>query len=265
MEIVDRFTPLPEGEPAETAEPLAGPTDPAIVDGIPDATREAPYGYFKNGKPRKNPAKGMPRVDNDDNPPSRRTRADKAPKSGPEYPAFRAGPIAKGMNRLYFKAGRLISIKNAAVGQAFINSTLKVDDEDLTVGDAWEEIARTNPKIRAILMRLLEGNAWMNLFMAHLPILLAVMSEAGFLDNMPLGKMLAAFMSAPPSGNGEASHGDAVSDLLSTIDPADAAQIMGIAQGMMANITAGQGMPRTPTPGAFGFPTNFGAQADDNV
>lgn len=120
-----------------------------------------------------------------------------APLITPDPPSpvapFRAGPIAKGMNKLYRRAGKLIGLANPLVGQAFVDITRKEDEEDVTVGEAWEELARTNPRIRASLNKLLTGSGWGQLIMCHMPILLAVAIQTGILERLPMGNLLAAF------------------------------------------------------------------------
>jgi hypothetical protein len=106
-----------------------------------------------------------------------------------EVPPFRAGPIAKGMNKLYRRVGKLVSMADPMIGQAFIEITRKDDDDDVTVGEAWEELARVNPRIRAALNKLLTGSGWGQLLMCHLPILLAVALRTGLLERLNLGAL----------------------------------------------------------------------------
>ena len=170
----------------------------------------------------------------------------------PEYPPFRAGPIAKGVNRLYFKAGKLLKLWDKPLGFAVISVTRKVDEEDVTVGEAWEEIARTNPRIRVVLLKLISGNQWAQLFTAHLPILIAVAMKDGVREHLPFGGLLEAFLDDEPEDADEdedAGPMGGLSAMLGGLDPATAAQMAGIAQGLMANITVprgGLGVPRMP-------------------
>jgi hypothetical protein len=106
-----------------------------------------------------------------------------------EVAPFRAGPIAKGMNKLYRRVGKLVSMADPMIGQAFIEITRKDDDDDVTVGEAWEELARVNPRIRAALNKLLTGSGWGQLLMCHLPILLAVALRTGLLERLNLGAL----------------------------------------------------------------------------
>lgn len=131
------------------------------------------------------------------------------PREVPETVPFRAGPIAKGINRLYRKAGKIVSVWDREIGRAVIECTRKdidpdtgePDPEDATVGEAWEEIARVNPRIRRILLKMIEGGAWGQLFMAHAPILLAILMKESILKRLPLGRLIAAFMDDSEDGD----------------------------------------------------------------
>jgi hypothetical protein len=126
---------------------------------------------------------------------------------------FREGVIAKGVNRLYRKAGKLIKVADADIGQALIDITRKdtlddgtPDPEDVTVGEAWEELARANPRIRAFLMRILAGGAWGQLLACHAPVLLAVLMKDAIRKRIPFMKLLEAFLAedTEPGGDGSA-------------------------------------------------------------
>jgi hypothetical protein len=119
-------------------------------------------------------------------------RAD-VPRETAEAPPFRAGPIAKGMNKLYRRVGKLVKMGDPLIGQAFIDITVKDDEDDTTVGEAWEELAKANPRIRAALLKLLTGSGWGTLLACHLPILMAVGIRTGFLERLPLGGLIQAF------------------------------------------------------------------------
>jgi hypothetical protein len=60
------------------------------------------------------------------------------------------------------------------IGEAVIACTRKDEDDELTVGEAWEALAKTNPRIRAFILRAISGGAWGDLVMAHAPIGLAL-------------------------------------------------------------------------------------------
>ena len=157
----------------------------------------------------------------------RRRRAAKEPE---DIPAFRAGPIAKGMNRLYLKGGKIVRGFDQEVGQALIDATKKESDEDVTVGEAWEELARLNPRIRAFLLKMISGGAWGQLFMAHAPILLAVVMKPGIISHIPFAKVIES-MAEPedetPEGEGALPGG---------MTGADVGQAMAFAEAQMARM-----------------------------
>jgi hypothetical protein len=163
------------------------------------------------------------------------------PKAVVEVPPFRAGPIAKGVNKLYRQAGRIARVMNPQIGAAIIASTRKLepdDDEDEddtpTVGEAWEELARINPRIRVFLTKLLVKNAWGNLFRAHLPILLAILMTEGISSRIPFMPMVMSLLASDEDG--ESSD---LSDAMGGVGPQDLAEMMAMAQGLMGQMAAG--------------------------
>ena len=173
----------------------------------------------------------------------------KTPRAAPELPPFRAGVIAKGMNGLYRKAGRLIRIWDMEIGSAVIACTRAEDEDDVTVGEAWENLAKTNPRIRAFLMRLMQGGAWTGIFMAHMPIFMAIAMKDGIRERLPLPRLADALLiDEDDAGSGVPSD---LSQMMGGINPADMAQMMQMAQGLMGNIANGvprqPNMPRDPT------------------
>jgi hypothetical protein len=86
----------------------------------------------------------------------------------------RGGVIAAGVNKLYRRGGKIIRAMDPDIGNAVIACTRKDEDDELTVGEAWEALAKTNPRIRAFIMRAISGGAWGDLVMAHAPIGLAL-------------------------------------------------------------------------------------------
>lgn len=175
---------------------------------------EAPYGYTTDadgttrpklaaGRPKKPPSveelkaattvnEAVPGADRAPEVVKRtRSRGRKAePKPEKPVPQFREGVIAKGVNKLYRKAGKVIRAMDQEIGQAVIDATKKEDDEDVTVGEAWEELARTNPRIRRWLMGLIAGGAWAQLFWVHAPILLAVLMKPVILKHIPFSGVI---------------------------------------------------------------------------
>jgi hypothetical protein len=98
-----------------------------------------------------------------------------------EPPMPKGGVIAKSVNMLYRRAGKMLrgleSGDPMGVGQALIECTKPDEDGNPTVGEAWENLARVNPRVRAFLLRVLAGGAYADLVMAHAPIGIALMMK----------------------------------------------------------------------------------------
>lgn len=223
--------------------------EPEVFDPLaPDDN--APYGYTvdrKTGERRPKKIAGRPKAEQEPAepgdvrslPPVERTK-DREPGTGiikgktrkvrePEdIPAFRAGPIAKGMNRLYLKTGKLVRAFDPEVGQAIIDSTKKESEDDVTVGEAWEEIARVNPRVRKFLTKLISGGAWGQLFMAHAPIFLAVVMKPAIISHIPFAKVIES-MAEPEEDTAPGEGG-----LPGGMTAADADQVMNLAKSQMA-------------------------------
>lgn len=161
---------------------------------------------------------------------------------------FRAGPIAKGVNRIYKKAGKIIGIWDRQVGKALILCTQKDDEDDTSVGEAWEELARVNPRIRGFLERLIQGGAWTALFYAHVPFLLAIMMKDSIQSRIPLARVVTSFMADQDDEDQGDEDGPGLpgplAGLMGDLQPGDMAQMMQMAQGMMQGLA--QQMPRQP-------------------
>lgn len=171
-----------------------------------------------------------------------RRRAGAAEKPPVDVPPFKAGPIAKGMNRLYSKAGRLVKFANPMLGEAIISCTRKEADDDETVGEAWEALAQVNPVWRARLLRIVTGGAAGRVLMAHLPIVLAFLMLEPVQKRMPFGRLLEVMFggddepAATPAATGEP-------DIEAMM--AMATQMMG---PLMMQRAANGSAPRMPTP-----------------
>lgn len=289
-------------------EPIDGEPSPSVDPFAPD--ENAPYGYVidevtRERRPRKTPGgrrRGVrsasppqtdggsipvppgppsleqlrasgPRKAAPDRPPGarkdRRGRI-RAPKAAPEVPPFRAGPIAKGVNQLYFKVGKLVRIVDPMIGQALIDITRKEDDDDITVGEAWEEIARTNPRIRAFLLRLITGGAWTQLFMAHAPVLLAVIMRDGIRERIPFERVVSAMLDDddtmpdpgdywPDDPGQDPAAPSGLAGLFDGLTPADVAQMGAMMNGLMSNMAGGFG-PRQPAPARAPTVDDFGTE-----
>lgn len=260
--------------------------EPEVFDPLaPD--ENAPYGYTvdrKTGERRAKKTAGRPKADQDapeqgtpedvrSLPPVERGK-DREPGTGivkgkarrvkePEdIPAFRAGPIAKGMNRLYLKTGKLVRGFDPEVGQAIIDSTKKESEDDVTVGEAWEELARVNPRIRKFLTKLITGGAWGQLFMAHAPILLAVVMKPAIISHIPFAKVIESMAEAEDDtapGEGALPGGMTAADAGEAFAFAQAqAEKMGfsISPEMMQQAAQMIGVPNGAVPAGVKMPTD---------
>lgn len=186
----------------------------------------------------------------DDRAPGKGTKAKRTrgrrPKDEGQVPPFRAGPIATGMNKMYARAGKIVKVMDPAIGEAILSTTRKEAEDDVTVGEAWEELAKTNPRIRAALLKMIQGGAWGQLIMAHAPIFLAVIMKDGIRKHIPFMKLIEAILSEDDTGEPSS-----VSVMMGGLTPEDAAQAMEFAQGLMSQMGFGM-MARGPMPNMNG-------------
>ena len=230
------------GDQRDDYGPGTGPEDFATADDIPGlddqtagsdfADGAAPYGWTRDrktgtlrakkrpGRPSVPPsaeelaaalAAAVPAEPVPDRPPAapaaRRIRIN-LPGSEPQAPAMpRGGIIAAGVDKLYRRAGKLLRALDHDIGQALIECTRQdlLDEGELTVGQAWEQLAKTNPRIRAFLMRAIAGGAWGDLIMAHAPIGIAIVMKPAVQRLIPWGRIVES-MAEPdedtPEGEG---------------------------------------------------------------
>ncbi len=129
-------------------------------------------------------------------------------------------------------------IWDAEIGTAIIETTRKETPDDVTVGEAWEELAKANPRIRVFLLRLISGGAYTQLIMAHMPILLALFMKDAIRDKLPFGKVMEAFI--PEDVSRETANGvgtpSSISDLLAGMTPEDMQMAAGFAQNLMRDV-----------------------------
>jgi len=268
-----------------TAEITEEPVQPVQPAGPPPA-EEAPYGWMTDpdtGKrrPKKRPGRrsktaqvptgSTPSLEelqalgslseaSEDTAPGMPPKGKRRPAMKTEtLPPFRAGVIAKGMNKLYRKAGRILRLFDRDVGTAVIASATKQpddeDDEDTTVGEAWEALAKQNPRIRAFLLKLMVGGARSALWEAHLPILMALAMKDSIRRRIPFLQLTEVLLTEDgQDGQDGAAGASGLSQMMGGIGPEDMAQMMSMAQGLMGqmavNVPRAPGMPREPVNGA---------------
>ena len=253
--------------------PIEEPNEPPPVA---EESQEAPYGWVTDAKtgqkrPRKRPGRrpkdvsppggkspaledlqalgSLPEASEDapPAPPAKESRKFARMKAEPApLPPFRAGVISKGINSLYRRAGRIIRIWDMEIGTAVVACTKAEDPDDLTVGEAWENLAKTNPRIRAFLLRVIEGGAMTQVFTAHLPILLAIVMKDGIRRRIPILKLADSFLQDDGDDGGPVPSD--FSQAMGGISPDDMAQMMHFAQGMMGNIAEGMGRQNMNAP-----------------
>ena len=240
----------------------------------PEAADPAPYGWTVDertgeerpkkspGRPRKSPsledlkerkaadpapAAEQPAGDRPPAAPSRRGRrragasAASEPKPAPPIPQkYRAeGSIAKGVNQLYRKAGKLVRVMDPDIGQALIDITRAEDPDDVTVGDAWETLARSNPRVRAFLLRLLAGGAWSGIVAVHGPVLMALLMKDAIRSRIPFGRLFVAM-----ADDSEDSAAPAEGTIMGGLKPEDMAQMQAMAAAMAEQVMSrGNGAP----------------------
>jgi hypothetical protein len=264
------------------------------------ADTEAPYGYttdpvtgerrpkLRAGRPRKSPgldqlkqeraeaeASGTaPAPPEADRPPSSKGPKPAAAAADPKadrdhVPQFREGQIARGVNRLYRKAGRIVRVMDPEIGQAIIEVTRKdflddgvtPDPEDITVGEAWENVARGNVRIRRLCLKVIATGAIGELVMAHGPILLAVMMKDRIRRFIPFAGLLQAFLAEDDDGQAGDDDGEASASSPNQPGPvpgltsADLDELRSVAETMAAQIAA-RTVKRTGTPAARARPSS---------
>jgi hypothetical protein len=255
---------------------MSGASEQADVEAA-----EAPYGYTKTGAPRKAPGRPRkpPSLDElkeaadpgpeTENPETATEPAsDRAPDESPRRvrggrkkaadapaPPYRAGVIATGVNRLYRRAGKIVRPMDHDIGTAIIESarnTAEPGEPDDSVGAAWDELARTNPRVRKFLLKCIAGGAWGQLVMAHAPIAMAIIMKPAILRLIPFRAFIES-LAEPDEDTAEGEGGlpggmtaaDAqqMADLAAqqmtrmgmSISPETAAQMAAMAQGMMGS------------------------------
>jgi hypothetical protein len=186
-------TPPPSVEALKTpdsATPGAGEGEGGSADGLAGPVTPA------GPPPDRAPSPGKP------------SRLARRSKPDAPAPAYKPGVITKGVNRLYRKAGKIVRAMDSDIGEAIIQAarnTADPDELDDSVGAAWEELARTNPRIRKFVMRIIAGGAWGQLVMAHAPIALAIMMKPAVLRHIPFQGLVTS-MAEPdedtPAGDG---------------------------------------------------------------
>ena len=124
---------------------------------LPPPRKVAPGGYRTADKPiAPDRAPGAPR------------QPDGTPPPAP--PSERPGKIAKWVTRQYLRCGELLKPFDPVCGGAVVSAAE-------AAGMAWERLARENKTVRDVINRLMQTTVTTELLMAHVPILLAVLTH----------------------------------------------------------------------------------------
>jgi len=164
------------------------PDDPDLPDEPPGTgTGRVPPNFTRDretGELREKKRPGRPR-----NPPSpEELRAQEPALSPPEdapptpggkkarvredLPMPKAGIIAASVNKMYRRSGKIVRAMDHDIGTAIIECAQDGDPD--SVGVAWETLAKSDPAVRAWLLRVIKGGAVWDLVLAHAPIGIAI-------------------------------------------------------------------------------------------
>lgn len=179
-----------------------------------------------------------------------------AKPEAPQQP-YRVGVITKGMNRIYAKFGRLVKLINPMVGEAIISTTRKDSEDDTTVGEAWEELARVNTVWRARLLKICAGGAAGQLFIAHLPIFAALLMLEPVKKRLPFQRVMSGLLFDEEEANGAGTA--AGTGQPGGPGPFDDPDLMAMALQMMGPVLAQRtaNQPRQPDFGTYEQPGTY--------
>lgn len=224
-----------------------GPIGPDTI------TPEAPYGYTqdrvtKEWRPKKAP--GRPHTPKDaeqlaagpppppppaDEPP--RTDVKPPPPADEDVPMPKGGTIAKAVDKLYRRAGRIMRHLDRDIGEALIACTHADEEDDITAGQAWEALCRTNPRIRAWVLQFTKGGAWQDLLMVHAPIAIAILSKPWILSHIPFMSIIGEWFAGDDDGQADDDDGG-------QLEPGDLEQIADTHSAVMQRAGAGVTLQR---------------------
>lgn len=91
----------------------------------------------------------------------------KAPKVRKPTPPMPKGGIAQGIGNMYTGLGLGIGMVDPHCGMVIVENAE-------TCAEAWEELAKKNPKVRRALLMLLETSDVTKIVIAHAPIMMAL-------------------------------------------------------------------------------------------
>jgi hypothetical protein len=128
----------------------------------------------------------------------------------PDAPMPRAGIISAAVNKMYRRAGKIVRAMDHDIGTAVIECAQDGDPD--SVGVAWEALAKSDPKVRAWLLRMIKGGAIWDLVLAHAPIGMAIFMKPR-IQAMLTGKRMERLVEAFIEDDGDDPDGLAGMDL----------------------------------------------------
>lgn len=128
---------------------------PPVQEVFSDADGDAPYGRFKNGKPRKNPPKGV-----------------SAPKASRAY---------KSRTKTDYRPGFLGFAQVGAFVTSFFSphNAVAVTDHAPNIAEAVQVTADNDPKFAAAMDRILSAGPYAALISAGVPLLVQILHNQG--------------------------------------------------------------------------------------
>ena len=216
---------------SETLDALLNPgTETEPENPIPKTAPETPADWVKDRttgeyRPRKRrgrragtppPAEHEPINRTEDEAPDSKSRG----KRQAAVPRWKAGVIAKGMEKFYRRTGRIVKAMDRDLGIAIIESAEEC-------GEAWDDVARTNPRIRAFLLKMITGGSWAALFWAHAPIFMALLMKDAIRKRIPFGRFLESALEPDDDGTND------ISEMLGGMGPEDMQQMMNVGMQMI--------------------------------
>lgn len=98
-------------------------------------------------------------------------REDAAPKQTKVSSNARRNQVFKGTKVVYLTAGKVVKPFNQAIGESI---QYGADD----AAEAWDELAAQNPKVKAVILNLIQGTVWAKLISVHLQMALPFLASS---------------------------------------------------------------------------------------
>ena len=147
------------------------------------------------------------------------------PEDDKPLPPYRAGIITRGMNKFYRRAGKICKVMDREIGEALVACTVNTaedGDPDDSVGAAWDELAKANPRVRRVLLKMIQGGVYGQLVMAHAPIMMAIVMKDAIRKHIPFHKLIEALTEKDedsPEGNLGGLNTDDIGQMIETMGP----------------------------------------------